>query len=402
LRQAPAFRTLWLSRAVSFTGDGIARVALVLYASRSGPQAVGLVLLVNTLPWLIGPVAGAVADRVDQRRLLAWCEIGQGIIYGAIAIASPSLAVLLPLVAAAGLLATLFSPAGKSSVPRLVPADRLAQANALLGTAFNLQVVAGPAAGGVLVALTGTSAAFGVDAISFVASALLLARLPPLRPVEAGSPSGIWSETISGLRYAAHSPLPRALALGTLMVVSFAAVDNVALVFLVERDLHGSATAYGLTVAAFGVGMIIASLALSRIAHRWQPGRWLLLGTVASATGTAATGTATSLGLAAIGQGLAGTGNTAELVGTDTLVQQQVPVHISGRVFAIVYTAAQAGSGIASAAAGPLVAATGARTALFIAGGGTLLGLTALQPAIRPRPTQPTPEYRPMPPGPNS
>ena len=218
--------------------------------------------------------------------------------------------------------------------------------------------------------------------------ALLLVRLPSLRPVEAGTPSGIWTETISGLRYAAHSPLPRALTLGTLMVVSFAAIDNVALVFLVERDLHGSATAYGLAVAAFGVGMIIASLALSRIAHRWQPGRWLLLGTVASATGTAATGTAASLGLAAIGQGLAGIGNTAELVGTDTLVQQQAPAHITGRVFAILYTAAQAGSGIASAAAGPLVATAGARTALFIAGGGTLLGLAALHPAIRPRPEQ--------------
>jgi MFS family permease len=168
-------------------------------------------------------------------------------------------------------------------------------------------------------------------------------------------------------------------------VVSFAAIDNVALVFLVESDLHGSATTYGLTVATFGVGMIITSLALSRFAHRWQPGRWLLLGTVTSATGTAATGTATSLGLAAIGQGLAGTGNTAELVGTDTLVQQQVPAQITGRIFAIVYTAAQAGSGIASAAAGPLVAAAGARTSLFIAGGGTLLGLAALQPAIRRR-----------------
>ncbi|HKB31609.1 MAG TPA: MFS transporter, partial [Streptosporangiaceae bacterium] len=229
LRAAPDFRWLWLSRTVSFTGDGIARVALVLLAAPAGPEAVSLILLANSLPRLLGPVAGAVADRVDQRRLMAGCELGQAAIYATVAAARPHLPVLLPLVAATGLLATLFSPAGKGSVPKLVPADRLGGANALLASAFNLQVIAGPAIGGVLVGFAGTSAAFAADAGSFLVSALLLSRMRPL-PAAGAPGTGLAADTIAGLRYAARAAVPRALVLGTVVFVAFAAMDNVALV----------------------------------------------------------------------------------------------------------------------------------------------------------------------------
>src|ERR1035438_6917789 len=98
LRESPRFRYLWLSRTISATGTGVSRVALVLLVSSSGPGAVSLVLLCSTLPQLLGPLAGAVADRVEQRRLLAGCEAGQGIIYAVVAIAHPTIAALLPLV----------------------------------------------------------------------------------------------------------------------------------------------------------------------------------------------------------------------------------------------------------------------------------------------------------------
>jgi len=70
------------------------------------------------------------------------------VVFALIAAGRPPLFALLPLVTAAGTLAALMSPAGKGSVPRLVPRAQLPQANALLGLAFNLQIVAGPAIGG--------------------------------------------------------------------------------------------------------------------------------------------------------------------------------------------------------------------------------------------------------------
>ena len=66
LREARRFLYLWLSRTISSTGIGASRVALVLLATPAGPGTVSAVLLANTLPQLLGPLAGAVADRLRR------------------------------------------------------------------------------------------------------------------------------------------------------------------------------------------------------------------------------------------------------------------------------------------------------------------------------------------------
>ncbi len=80
---------------------------------------------------------------------------------------------------------------------------------------------------------------------------------------------------------------------------------------------------------------------------------------------------------------MAGAGNTADLVGNDTLIQQVVPPAMLGRVFGALATAAQAGAGIAYAAAAPVVVLTGPRITFLIAGAGMLAGLLVLVPALR-------------------
>ena len=289
-------------------------------------------------------------------------------------------------------------------MPRLVPASLLPGANALLASAFNLQIVAGPAIGGVLVGLAGTSSAFAVDAATFVASALLLSRMHAL-PASDARGGSLTADTIAGLRYAARAAVPRALVLATVVFVSFAAMDNVALVFLVQDRLAGShhpSTAYGIVVAAYGAGMLAASLLLTMIGGGRRAEHWLLAGMTVTAVFTALTGLAPDVLLAAFAQAAAGVGNTFDLVGTDTLVQRVVPPPLLGRVFGAVSTAAQAGSGIAYAAAGLVVAATGARTTFLIAGLGTATGLAILVPALRhappPLPPPPGPPDVPVPP----
>ena len=88
----------------------------MLLVAPSGPTAVALVLAGTALPMLLGPVAGAVADRVDQRRLLAAAEAGQGVIYAALAITRPPLPALLPLVIA-GRAAADVRHSGKARAP---------------------------------------------------------------------------------------------------------------------------------------------------------------------------------------------------------------------------------------------------------------------------------------------
>jgi MFS family permease len=382
LGAAPRFRYLWLSRSISATGTGVARVALVLLVAPSGPAAVSAVLLGTALPQLLGPAAGAIADRVDQRRLLAGCEAGQGTVYLVIAVDRPPLPELLVLVTVAALLATAMSPAGRSSITRLVPDGRLPQANALIGLALNLPLVAGPALGGLLAGLAGVTPAFALNAGSFFASALLLTRLGPLPPPTVSTRDGIMAETRAGLHYVAHHRLVRGLALGMLVFVSFAAADNVTLVFLIRNSLHGSDLGYGVANAAFGVGMAVASVALAIGASRRPATFWLISGVVAGAIGMAVTGMAPVLALACAGQALAGSGNTAELVGTDTLIQQSVAPALLSRAFGVVYSAAQLGSVIAYLAASALVAFTNPRVAFLVASAGMVAGLLVLGPTL--------------------
>jgi MFS family permease len=242
--------------------------------------------------------------------------------------------------------------------------------------------VAGPAIGGALAGLAGLTAAFAVNAGSFFASALLLTRLGPLPPQPGIAQGGMMTDVRAGLRYAARNRLLRTLMLGTLVFVSFAATDNVALVFLIRHSLHGSAAGYGVATAAFGAGMAVASLTLAVWANRRPAAYWLIGGVSLGAVGTAVTGVAPDLALACAGQALAGAGNTADLVGTDTLIQQSVPAGLLGRAFGAVYASAQLASAVAYSAAGLLVALTGARATFLIAGTGMLAGLAILGPVL--------------------
>jgi MFS family permease len=385
LLRNPAFRILWLSRAISYLGAGVAAVALVLLTARHGPGAVGLVLLAGTAPALLGPFAGAVADRLDQRLLLAGCEVGSALVAAITAATLPPPPVLVPLALAAGTFNAFFRPAGRGAVPALVPAGALMRANSALGTALNLQVVAGPALGGVLVAAWGIRATLWANAAALLCSALLLIRLPPLRPTAARN-TGLVQDFMAGLRHVAGDPLLRALVIGLTIFVAFASLDNVALIFLVTGPLQAESGTYGVLMACFGAGMLAASLTLTLVRRAFRPGPLLLAAVIMESAGLALTGLAPSPVVAAAGQFLVGAGNSMDLVAIDTLVQRTVPRPLLGRVFGAVGTAAQLGAGIAYLAAGPLIAAAGPRGAFVIAAVGTGCVLALRVPLLAERP----------------
>lgn len=376
---------------MSFLGDGIATVALILLVqSREGTGvAVAALLLADTLPRLIGPLAGAIADRLPARSLMVGCDLGQAALYGAIALLDPSFGVLLGLVAVATALATTFSTANSAAIPRLVEPDELLGANARFGLALNVQVAGGPLVGGLLVAWLGSSAALGLNAATFVVSALLIAGVRELA-VRLQPDRGVLAAMRQGLAYVTGDPVLRALTVLLFLSVAFGAMDNVALVFLARVDLDAGAGGFGLLSGAWGAGMVIGSLLLLRapLADA-DPGRLVVAAMAGSGIPLALLSVAPNVPTAFALQVLGGIGNGVVNVAHITLIQRRVPEALRGRVFGLVLTAVFAGAGLASIGAGFLLDATSTRAVFLLAGVGMVAGalLTA-----RPLVVQPPPE----------
>jgi MFS family permease len=385
LRSSSAFRRLWLARTISHVGDGIAIVALVLLVqgSEGTGSAVGALLLASSLPRFLGPVAGVVVDRVEQRLLMILCDLGNAAVFATIVVIRPPFEILLVLVAASAVLDTFFAPAGRSAVPALVHDEDLVRANAWMGTSLNLQVSVGTMVGGALVAAVGVRGALAVDALSFGISAALLVGVPPLRRSTSDPPAGFLAVGKEGLAFAWRTPMVRTFVIVLFLGVAFAAVDNVALVFLVRETLGGDAFAFGLVSATFGIGMIAASVGLSIRGVSFAMTTLLLASWLASGAGTIATGLAPLIAIVAVSQAVSGFGNGLQNVAADTLIQRGVPREMLGRVFGLVSTAAFSGSTLAYAVGGPLLDLTSPRAVFVIAGSGILVVTGFLWLALR-------------------
>lgn len=374
LRRHGAFGRFWTARAISHLGDGAALVALILYVqqTRGTGVAVSALLLAETVPNLLGPAAGAIADRTDQRKLMLAAEIGQAGIYAAVAAFLPPFPILLALVALASVLHTLFAPAGRSAVPLLVGREDLMRANSWMGMALNLQGTVGFAIGGLLAASVGIRGALLANAITFGLAAILLVRLPSLPPEVDPDRSAFLRDTWAGLSYALRHPVARAIVIGLGLGVMFAAVDDVALVFLAREELGAGALGYGVLAASYGIGMMLAVLILIR-SHACAAGRIFILGWVLTGLGGLATGLAPVFILALVAQTGSGFGNGLDNIAVDTLVQRTVPRQRMGRVFGIISTAALLGGALARGLGGVILDLTSARTTFVIGGIGVLI-----------------------------
>jgi MFS family permease len=385
LRRRPRFAAFVAGLALSYTGSGAALIALTLYVQQTHGtgSAVAWLLVAAEAPRLLGPLGGSLADRVDLRRLMVGADLGQAVLFGAMALL-PSYGPLLALVVLTGLLQMTYTPARSSVVPALVEPDELLAANALVGTARNLYVAVGPLIGGLLFAIGGAAPVLLVNVVSFLASAWLTSRIPPL-PAHERSGTEVhepfFRAARTGLRFALADPITRTVTLTIFFAFSFLAIDNVAYVFLVRDTLGGGAAAYGIVSAAFGVGMILCSLQLAR-GSRLPPAVLYLGGITISSVGALLTGAAPEIAVLVLFAAVGGAGNGIEIVAGDTLFQQRVPPRLLGRVYGLTDTATAAGMAIAMALGGFLVDATSPRTAFFISGLGCLLVAACAAPTL--------------------
>ncbi len=383
LRGRPQFRALWGALALSYTGSGAALVALTLYVQQTQGTgtAVAALLIAEGAPRLLGPVAGGLADRLDLRRMMIGADLGQAAIFALIALLPP-FGVLLALAVSTSLLQTAYGPARTTAVPALVEDDELLVANALTGTAFNLYVAIGPLIGALLFAAVGASGALLFNAVTFLASAQLTRGVPPLPPQSPdGEHEGLFAGARTGFRQAMSDPLTRTVILTLFAVLTFIGIDNVALVFLVRDTLSGSAAAYGFVSAAYGVGMLVASLTIAR-GSTLAPSVLFLISLAFSTGGTVLTGLAPAVAAVLFAQLVSGAGNGIDIVVSETILHRRVPRQVLGRVAGLLSTATAAGLAISMGLGGLLVDATSPRVAFLAAGAGGLLVMAVAAPVL--------------------
>lgn len=385
LRAQSSFRSLWSARAISFFGDMLTRTALLLHVEevRGTGTAVGVLLLAFALPRLLGPIAGTLADRMDQRRLMMATDLGQMVVVGSVAWFLPSFPVLVGLVAVSATLSTLFLPAGRAAIPELVADDEIGMANALVGTGVNIGLALGPGVAGVLFGSIGVRGTLVADVVTFALSLALLRRLPSLTPDSTEPVTGFWVDVREGLAAIGSNPVARATTVGLLLLVSFLALDNVASLFLARDVLQSGPEGFGFLEGAWGAGMLAGSLATVSATARIRSGSLLVLGAIISGMAVLAASVSPTIGLAVAAFAIGGLGNGFENVATDTLIQSHVPRRVRGRVFGVAYSGALAGDSLASFIGGPLLDATSARAVLAISGAGAL-GVAAIVRAIMP------------------
>ena len=276
------FRLLTAGQVASNVGDACYAVALPWYvlAGHGGALLLGTVLAAYGIPRTLLITAGGYAsDRWGPQKVMMASDIARALAVAALALTASlgtaHAAVLVPIAAVLGAGEGLFLPGSFSIIPSLLPGELLQAGNALASSGTQLATLAGPAIGGALVALAGTSPAFAIDAVSFAVSAATLARLArrrgaaPTTAAPAG-PADMATETAEPPPALRTLLRTERIVLVSLVVniaanIGMGGMDGVALPALAHGPFRAGAGAYGAVLAAFGGGALAGTIAVGQV-----------------------------------------------------------------------------------------------------------------------------------------
>jgi len=346
LRDDPDFRRYWLARALSITGSMVTAIALpvLVYRLTGSTVLTAMVTALEAAPYLLtGLFAGALADRWNRRRTMVTSDLVNAVLVGSIPVAHllGVLTVLQVLVVASTVqgVYTFFDGANFGALPVLVGRARVAQANSAVYTASSLIELLVPPLTGLLLAVLNPASLLALDALSFVASALAVRGIvramserrdeqQPLRP------RVVFADIAEGLRYLVRHPGVRTMTIvGSLQ--SFGGGGFMALIVVwCDRVLHvgTSGLRFGLVWGVWGIGGLIAALALPRLLKRYPPSAITLYALPVSALLGVITPLAPGWITAAIALLVWGSAYMLVIVNAVSYRQQVTPERLLGRV----------------------------------------------------------------------
>jgi len=265
------FRRLFLATVVSLAGDWFSFVAVAELVTRltGRPGAAAFVYAATVLPvFLASPIAGAVADRYDRRRVLILADLARVPLALLLCLAAlwGSVALAIVAIVALGIGASFYDPVTSAATPNLVPAEDLGLAQSLMGAAWGSMLLVGAGLGGVVSEVFGMYTAFAIDAVSFGVSAWLIAGIHrPMQEATVETEPGR-GHLLEALRYVRRDPLVARLLLAKVGVSSANGTVGLLPAFA-HGKFAGTNIATGLLFAARGLGAL-----LGPILARWSVG----------------------------------------------------------------------------------------------------------------------------------
>ncbi|RPH94980.1 MFS transporter [candidate division KSB1 bacterium] len=329
---------------ISTAGDSLHQVAIMwlIYELTGSTVATGLIGMAQYLPAVIASVfAGALVDRLNRKHVMILSDAARIALVALI----PTLyllgrmnGLLLGLLAfSIAIFTTLFFPARESIVPQIVAKHELTRAGSILQTSYGMAYFVGPLLAAAILPWAKLTGLFYADAATYAASLAFLFFLRP-RPIAHDSAADSTRSVRAGLTYAKSHGLIRGLLLVT-------AVDNLFIMgpamvgtpLYVRLHLGLGAQAYAATEAAFALGMIAGSLLVNRVAKRLPRGRMLLYAIMFDGITFVPLFFVHSLLPSLVVWFIHSIGVPFILVPRSTLVQTEVPSHLQGRVFSLIY-----------------------------------------------------------------
>lgn len=388
LRDSVPYRALWIGQIVSLLGSQIRYIAVPyqVFQITGWVLAVGMIGLAEVVPLIAFSIlGGAWADRTDRRALVAKTQVAMmatSLALAAVTFAgSPSLGVIYALTAVASVFNAVDRPARSAMIPSMVAPGKIAAAMALRQVVFQVTQIVGPLVGGLLIAGVGIGWAYVVDAFTFVAALVALRWVPPAPPEGTAEQSPL-EAVREGLRFSFRTPF----------ILSIFVIDLVAMIFgmpravfpaLAERTFDGGAATLSLLYASVSVGALAGALTSGWVTRvRAQGVAVLLAVTIWGAAITLAGLTLFSLALTMTFLAVAGAADVVSAVFRGTMLQENTPDHLRGRVTAVNLMVVTGGPRLGDVEAGIAASLLGAPASVVVGGVACLLGTGAVAAAF--------------------
>ncbi len=373
---------MWLAQFVSNVGGWMQTVGAqwLMLSLTAAAAPVALIQTASSLPVLLFAVpAGAIGNLVDRRRFLLVAQTFMAlaaVVLGVLSIAgvlTPLLLLLLLFALGSGQAWT--SPTWQTLQPELVGAAERPQAIALGSVNQNLARAVGPAIGGVLVAATSVGSVFLINAATFLAVIVVIARWRGGMRAAGALPREQVGEAVrAGGRYVAASPALRAILLRAAAFVFFASAIWALLPLTARDELHLSSGGYGLLLGCVGVGAVGGAALLPRLRARLSPGAMLTSGSLAVAGLALVLAYVHVTALVGLALALGGMAWILALSTLNSIYQASLPGWVKARGMGFYLIVFQGGTAIGSAVMGIAAGQAGLSSTLLAAAVGLVLG----------------------------